>query len=61
MDYSLHELANTDTNSNLKIQVEETIREKDKITKFEKFRTIVGENATLIELVVNVAKSFFGL
>ena len=57
---SLHQLANTVTDTALKTQVDEAIQETDKISKLDKWCTIIGENASIIELVVNVVKSFIG-
>jgi hypothetical protein len=39
--------------------VKEVTMELDKKAKFKKFRDLVGENASIIELIVNVTKSFF--
>ncbi len=60
VDDSLHQLANTVTDTALKTQVEEAIQEEDKVSKLERLRKIIGENAAIIELVANVVKSFIG-
>lgn len=59
MNRSLETIADTSSDAGVKTKVKDIIEEVDQKSKFEKFRDFVGENASWIELVANIARSWF--
>ena len=58
MNQSLVQIANSAVDSQTKKEAEEILRELDKKSKLEKFNQFLGRNSNIIELVINIAKSF---
>jgi hypothetical protein len=53
------QIANTDLDSQKKTEIEDIMHKFDKETKFAKFYNWIKQNTSIVELVINVAKSIF--